>query len=713
MAGGRDDEKAAAELWATFLSGELGFRSLVVVQRQPLNRSSHIYTYHEEGFKPGGGLCVVTFDRGKPKVRKIVDAGDGQIQRCDLSFDGREIVFNWRKGPEHVKNRNKFGTAAMGPPDTYYQVYRVNVDGTNLTQLTHGTYPSYDACWLPDGGIVFLAANVGQMAYCWGSFSGVLHRMDRNGKSVRRLSWNYLHDFTPSVMSDGRILYSRWEYVDKAAIPIQSLWTINPDGTNLQGFYGNRVINPTSFVDAHQIPGSPKALSAVCGHTGNHECGGAVVIDRRRGDNAWDALTVATPDIAKLRGNEGVLRRNLGACATEGPYGRYCTPYPVDDKYFLVSREGAIQLRDYDATQIVTLLPPEPGDLRYYSPRPLRARRRPPERGTSLADTAERWATLYIQDVYQGLLPHVERGEVKQIAVVEELRKPLPCKDDRRRSRGRHFSWEFQGPAISAGATYAPKRLWGFATVRQDGSAYFRIPAETPIYFLALDAEGRAVQRMRTFTHLMPGEVQGCIGCHEPRNTRPVQYPKPMLLDQAPEDLTPPEWGVKPFYFPELVQPVLDEHCTGCHGEKDPPQGVRLTGDAPPEEYWKKRRGVNGKHYPNFEDAADRFSYAYGSLVRDKRVHYFRTDNGYEANIVEITPKTHGSPVSKLADLIVAGHRDKKGKPRINLTAHEKRRIFIWIDLNIPFFGSLRTTEGGQDWPDPRCNAVAVGCSPP
>ena len=76
----------------------------------------------------------------------------------------------------------------------------------------------------------------------------------------------------------------------------------------------------------------------------------------------------------------------------------------------------------------------------------------------------------------------------------------------------------YQFPLVSCGATYAPKKVWGFADVAADGSACFRVPAEVPIYFLALDAEGRAVQRMRTFTHLMPGEVQGCVGCHADRN---------------------------------------------------------------------------------------------------------------------------------------------------------------------------------------------------
>ncbi len=79
--------------------------------------------------------------------------------------------------------------------------------------------------------------------------------MDRDGKKQKRLSANYLMDFTPSVTNDGRIVYTRWEYVDRAACPIQSLWTMSPDGTGLSGLYGNRVTAPGTFMDAQPIPG--------------------------------------------------------------------------------------------------------------------------------------------------------------------------------------------------------------------------------------------------------------------------------------------------------------------------------------------------------------------------------------------------------------------------------------------------------------------------
>ncbi len=208
-----------------------GFPALAVVQRRELN-PSHVYTAHVEGFGAGGGLWTWTPGAAEP-LRKIVDSPQGQILDADVSYDGAEILFSWRRTKEEG-----------------YHLWRVKADGTELRQITRGDWHDYNACWLPDGGIGFLSTRDARFAYCWVSPVGVLHRMGAEGHDVRRLSANIVNDFTPSVTSDGRILYSRWEYVDKPAIPIQSLWSIRPDGTGLAGVFGNRVLSPVSASNA-------------------------------------------------------------------------------------------------------------------------------------------------------------------------------------------------------------------------------------------------------------------------------------------------------------------------------------------------------------------------------------------------------------------------------------------------------------------------------
>lgn len=645
-----DDIADSPELAARFASGSLGFDRLVTIQRQELN-PTHVYTYHVEGFGSGGGLY--TFPVGEPeKLTQLVASPDGQILDCDVSYDGKEILFSWRRQRQEG-----------------YQVFVINADGSNLRQLTEGEHHNYNACWLPDGGIAFLSTRSSRFAYCWISPVGILYRMERDGSQVTRLSANIVNDFTPSVMEDGRIIYSRWEYVDKPAIPIQSLWTIHPDGTALAGFFGNRVLSPATFMEARSVPGSSQVLCLLTSHNG--PCRGAIgLIDVQYGNNSASAIKNLTPevrigDVDKGDGNN-----------ISGPYEN---PFPVDRELFLVSYRGLLLARTYDGAQAYKILAPREG-LGFYSPQPLRPRTRPAVLATQVAQAAAQpksvgsgeWATVVLQDVYRGLEPQVKRGEIKEICVVEEMRKVV-------RTDVNNRAFGFQFPVISCGATYAAKKVWGYAPVAEDGSACFLVPAQTPVYFMALDAQGRAVQRMRTFTHLMPGESHGCVGCHEPRQqVVSVALPAPRL----PDRLRPPEWGeAAGFDYARVVQPVLDRHCVQCHSGPTPPGKVDLSGDA-----------------------TDFFNVSYDTLARGRKrsgesewdspyVSWIPTFNGMEQNILEVTPKAWGSPRSRLADVLLRGHCDSQGNASFALSSSEVRRLLTWIDLNVPYYGTSETSH--------------------
>ncbi|MDP6045683.1 MAG: hypothetical protein QGG25_08750 [Phycisphaerae bacterium] len=634
--------EGSTELAAKLKSGKLGFTKMMVVQRHHI-RCSHVYTYHCEGQKNGGGLFIYDVTNGKKT--KLLDTADGQILGADLSYDGKTILFSWRK-----------------PESKFYQLYTIGVDGSGLKKLTEGEHYNYDASWMPDDRIVFLSTRVTQAAYCFFTPVGILFTMNADGSDQKKISSNYLNDFTPAVMNDGRIVYGRWEYVDRPAIPIQGLWTINPDGTMLQGYFGNRVLDPASFIEPQAIPGSKNILCTLTGHNGS--CRGAIgIINPDHGSNAQEAIKNITPEI-RLR---GVTR------SSNGPRGPYQTPFPIDEKYFMVSYDGTLLLRDYDRTEQAIALAPD--GLGFYNPRPLRKRHRPPTPPSNLPKKpGGKWAYVYMQDVYNGLEPHVKRGEVKQIAVVKEIRRSLISSPGIYRP---HF--DFQRVLVSCGATYVPKRLMGYAKVEEDGSASFKVPAEQPIYFMALDAQGRAVQRMRSFTHLMPGEKQSCVGCHANRNyaTPPNRDKRPIALLRAPQDLVTPEWGEVAFDYASIVQPVLDKNCIKCHNAKKRPKGLDLSGDRTElfnmsyEMLARKNQGRTGSPY----------------------ISWIPSYNGHEWNILEVTPKKWGSPVSKLADQILSGHPDEKGKPRITLDEAGKRRILAWIDLNVPYYATADTAH--------------------
>jgi len=653
------------------IADALGFDELIIVQRKPLN-PSHVYTYHVEGLSPGGGLFKYNLRTGE--LSKLVDAAGGVILDCEVSYDGRDVLFSWKRD--------------MRAP---FEVWRISAAGGAPQKVIADAANNMNACHLPDGGIAFMSDRKPAFAYCWTSTSPVLYRANADGSGILRLSANYLTDFTPSVTGDGRVLYSRWEYVDRPAIPIQSLWTVNADGTNLAGVFGNRVLSPATFMEANELPGDPgKILCVMTSHNG--PCRGAIgLLDITSDGNAQSAITNLTPEVRVPPVDQGI--------AGNGIRGPYESPLPLDRHRFLVSKAGTLELRWMPPkTELpVTLLAPTRTDARarlgFYSARPVRPRPRPKNtRPLNLpGPDAKPWADIIVHDVHFGLGDAVKRGEIKRVAIVQEMEK-----DVRAEVGLRQFGFQF--PVVSCGATYAPKRVWGFADVEADGSVRFLAPANIPIYFLPLDAEGRAVQRMRTFTHFMPGEQQSCVGCHANRNyaAPDIKRGRSIAVAKPPQQLTPPTWGAADgFSFPKIVQPVLDKHCVACHSHSSLPNrpagNLDLSGDR--TDYFSvayenlARRGTGAEHGNDVPAGMHRFG-------RNPYTSWIPTYNGLESNILDIAPKRWGSPASRLADIIIAGHPDHAtGKPRVALTADERLRILMWIDLNVPFYGTSQSLQ--------------------
>lgn len=638
-----------------YKSEDLDFSRIVLVQRHAI-RSTHVYTYHQEDNKPGGGLFV--YDLISGNLNKILESDSGLILDANLHYDGHTILFSWKKDMT-----------------SHFQLYTIDISGSDLRQITDHPSNNFNACWLPADEIVFLSDRKPAFAYCWSTTTPILYKCSIDGSNQTRLSANYLNDFTPSVMEDGRILYSRWEYVDRPAIPIQSLWSINPDGTKLAGVFGNRVLSPATFMDARSIPNTDgKILCVLTSH--NRHCHGAIgIIDPGLGSNSQDAIQNITPEIHIGQVDKGDGNRIVGP---------YVNPFPVDNEQYLVSKDGSIELRSYDNTVQSELLAGFGSDsLGFYSPQPVRKRNRerlissslPARQETDLQPDGE-WAEIQMMDVYNGLPPSIERGTIKRLAIIQEMEKPLGI-DPILRAFG------FQFPVVSAGATYAPKKVWGFAKVEEDGSARFKVPARQPIYFLPLDEEGMTVQRMRTFTHLMPGEVQGCIGCHSDRNYVVKANDKnPIAMTREAEELEKPSWGVGGFRYAREVQPIFDQHCVKCHGRKNPAAGLELTGDK--TDFFNVsyenlvRKGTPSEDFYNGDGE--------GSFD-NKYTKWIPTYNGQEANILRIEPGEWGSKAALLGAVVQSGHPAKNGQPRISLSKDEKLRIYMWMDLNVPYYG--------------------------
>jgi len=612
---------------------------IAFITRHPFKRPFGIGTYIAWDIvdRPGGGIHVLDPKAGAGSLREIFRRDDGVLFDMSPSYDAKRLLFSWRST-----------RVVEGKQDSYH-IYEIGVDGTGLRQLTTGRFHDIHPIYLPDGRIGFVSTRVEGYAMCQPGPACALFTTDADGGDIRRIEFSTLSVHSPWVLGDGSILFTRWEYQDKNLTTLQGLWAINPDGTRLRLFYGNTVTIPCVKWQAKPIPGTDELLCTLAPHHGT-PIGGVGILGRSLGLENPAALTNITPEIpytpaATARFGEGDRQHNWS----------YADPYPVGPDAFLVAYGGGapgprrFRLFALDRKGGRTLIHDEPA-ISCYNPVPLAPRPRPPAIAPHHAP-ADGEGTFLLVDVYEGL-DGVPRGAVKDLRVMSTVVK-------RCNMRGRR-AYDMD-PLIGRG-TYYVKHCWGTVAVEEDGSAHFKAPAGTELYFCALDADGKELCRMGSVTQLLPGETQGCVGCHEPRQNAPPNHP-PAAARKPPVAITPPSWGAGPVDFARLVQPVLDRHCVRCHSGADPKAGMDLSGD--------KTRF---------------FSQAYDNLVGRGLVNYFWL---LHAPVDVFRPMTTGSRVSKLIERLERGHNNVK------LDGEERRRLYTWIEANVPYYGTYDHTRPG------------------
>ncbi len=140
-------------------------------------------------------------------------------------------------------------------------------------------------------------------------------------------------------MPDGRILYTRWEYTDKPVWRAQGLWTVRPDGTQVQTLWGNQSVWPDLLKDARVIPGSQKILFSGSAHH-NWFAGCLGILDPREGFNFPAGLYKITQELPWPECGDGPLNPVLtDQYYCPGHYEAYYSPYPLGEKDFLVSAQ--------------------------------------------------------------------------------------------------------------------------------------------------------------------------------------------------------------------------------------------------------------------------------------------------------------------------------------------------------------------------------------
>ncbi|MEA3225841.1 MAG: hypothetical protein U9Q07_07800, partial [Planctomycetota bacterium] len=285
--------------------------------------------FYDYGDIAGGGVYVLDEPGRSLKVRDLIDGRlpRGNYTTLSLSYDARTIFF-------------AFAERAPTKPDYYsperqcFHIYAMDADGTNLRQLTNGPHDDFDPCPLPDGGVAFMSTRRRGFGRCHNPWeplpSYTLHRMDASGHAVRTLSFHETNEWHPSVLADGRIVYCRWDYVDRSAANYHGLWVSNQDGTNPSILFGNYTQRINACYQPRSIPGSNRIAFIAGAH--HADVGGSLVIldparqklDSQTGQDRFDAIEVLTPEV----------------CFPEAPGwpGSYFhSPWPLSENYFLVA----------------------------------------------------------------------------------------------------------------------------------------------------------------------------------------------------------------------------------------------------------------------------------------------------------------------------------------------------------------------------------------
>ena len=645
------------------LGSEVGFLNLNPFNHADVRRSGWT-----------NDIVTITNLRGTPKVETLFAPSRQTILRdIDPDFDGRHLLFSGI----NASNR--------------WALFEIGADGAGLTEVTptaYGDVDWFDGCYAPDGRIVVLGTAAYQGLPCvHGDLPvAMLYQLDRKTAAIRQLTFEQDSDYTPSVMNDGRIVYTRWEYSDLPHYWSRILMTMNPDGTTQLSLYGSNSYFPTVLHQCRAIPGDAHRLVGIVG--GHHdvpEIGRLVLFDptlsrsypfvydppsKSWGEEGTSPFRILPKTLPKERtgmvhefpgyGQDvaGDVADGLVANQFERGKPYFVYPFPLSDKYVLVSvktaRDALWGIYLVDVFNNVTRIAEIEGAA-LLEPVPLVARKRPP----AIPDrcvVGAKTASVHIADVYSGPgLRGVPRGTVKRLRVFAY-----------------HFNYERTGGPDSVGlgrveAGWDIKRILGTVEVEDDGSACFEIPPNTPISLQPLDADGAALQLMRSWLVGMPGERVSCTGCHED-SRESVATGRARADAKPPQVIRPFQGPARPFGFACEVWPVAQKYCLGCHGNADrAPLRASDQGGVPGE---NRRLAMT--------DATACYH----------MIHPYVRRPGPESEMALLNPLEWHASTSPLIQMLRKGHHG------VQLDRDAWETLFAWIDLNAPWRGK---------WDPPAC----------
>ncbi|HRR35129.1 MAG TPA: hypothetical protein P5026_13590, partial [Kiritimatiellia bacterium] len=723
-------------------------------------------------------ILATLAEDGSVSQEVLLEEPDGIIRDPDLSFDAKMLVFAKRRSLE--KNDYHLWTLNLETRELKQLTFNGLLKKEAVKgQTADFDMPCSDIepCWLPDGSIVFQSTRCGHSVDCWPLPVSNLFRCDADGKNIRRLGFDQVQTFYPQLLEDGRVCYTRWEYNDRSASGLQQLFAMNPDGTRQTGLFANNSEFPFSLMHTRGIPGTRDIMMLSCGHHVAQKGRLAKALLAEADDYAnstydpakcvwgmntnpvvmyfpgnrkmiipwsqWDnpsgpavpnmpgmyyvagAAMDASPGVQPVRMPRDYHYNVFDVHTQFGPQWAY--PFPLGGGRFLVSfmPEGCRYYRGPYSSRFGVYAMDESGrrellafDWGQHCMQPIPVKQRvPPARRLADIDYSQGFGTYYVQNVYEGAaMAGAPTGCVKKVRVIGLEYRPV------------HIGWNWQygwhstqgkiGTPIAVGnGAYDVKHVLGEADVEADGSCSFRAPARTPLYFQLIDKDGCCIQTMRSWSTLQPGEINGCVGCHEHPHQAGIDSAQAIALRRAPQTLKPvlPGGDAHPylaalekegplasldnwmglnrtkavvdteqndgFSFTRLIQPILDAKCIACHDG---------SGDKAPAEM--DLRGTRGQLPPSDDQSKRKYSTAYLALTYKGQCND-KINFAHGLGFAPFKPPySFGAARSSVWQMLAKGH----GKVR--LTDAELRTLACWIDLAVPFCGSYVERHDWNDW---------------
>ena len=222
-------------------------QAIVFIQRPARNSGGNAFDY--TSYLPGARLVKLEPPSADGKLTVLTSDpmfAKADIMSWDLSFDAKSIVFS----------------ANLGDSGTRYQLFTMNVDGTNIKQLTEGDNDYVYPIFLPGQKILFTTnRNVEEGTPQFKdeyerAVTAQVGTITTDGQNLELGPRNVSHRVAPTLLPDGHVLYTEWRHL--GGVNDGHLRMMNADMTDMREAFGGELNPDDKAMQAVETEMTPK-----------------------------------------------------------------------------------------------------------------------------------------------------------------------------------------------------------------------------------------------------------------------------------------------------------------------------------------------------------------------------------------------------------------------------------------------------------------------